>query len=302
MAHKLFSPLKAGALELQHRLVRECGPAKPAGNSRAGTVIEPDSGPWSQGGLVIFDPKVGLGLSDRFASRQAPTPEDARAWCRVAEAAHDDEQKIVLRLGGIMEAMPEPMDLSQRMEPERLIASCRFAAENALGMGFDGVELDGSAGTVTDLLLNPETNRRADRYGGPLIQRLNFLDELVEVLVRACGGDRVGARLAPFTMRCAAGEALATVTAALQILRDREVAYVHFTDVPAIGFERAMLQPLPVGADRLRSAYPGTLMASGAHTLASATTLIESRWADAICFKVWPPPREPILRRAGPVS
>ncbi len=63
------------------------------------------------------------------------------------------------------------------------------AAERAKRAGFDAVEVLGSAGYLISQFLSPVTNRREDRYGGPLENRMRFGIEVVEKVRKAVGPD-----------------------------------------------------------------------------------------------------------------
>lgn len=61
------------------------------------------------------------------------------------------------------------------------------AADRAKRAGFDAVEILGSAGYLISQFLSPMTNRREDRYGGSLENRMRFGVEVVEKVRRAVG-------------------------------------------------------------------------------------------------------------------
>jgi len=63
------------------------------------------------------------------------------------------------------------------------------AAERAKKAGFDAVEVLGSAGYLISQFLSPVTNKREDRYGGPLENRMRFGVEVVEKVREAVGPD-----------------------------------------------------------------------------------------------------------------
>ena len=71
------------------------------------------------------------------------------------------------------------------------------AARNAMGAGFDGVEVHGANGYLLDQFIESGTNRRTDAYGGPVENRARLLPEVVETVTRVWGSDRVGVRLSP---------------------------------------------------------------------------------------------------------
>ena len=60
------------------------------------------------------------------------------------------------------------------------VAKCfADAAARVKKAGFDGVQLHAAHGWLLSSFLSPYTNRREDRYGGPLRNRLNILKEII---------------------------------------------------------------------------------------------------------------------------
>jgi 2,4-dienoyl-CoA reductase-like NADH-dependent reductase (Old Yellow Enzyme family) len=69
------------------------------------------------------------------------------------------------------------------------------AAMMARAVGFDGLEIHAAHGFLLDEFLSPRYNRRTDRYGGTLENRMRFLLELVRKTKAAVGNDMaVGVR------------------------------------------------------------------------------------------------------------
>ena len=65
-------------------------------------------------------------------------------------------------------------------------------AEGALRVkkaGCDGVELHAAHGYLIQQFLSPETNHRTDEYGGPLENRMRFLNEIIDKIRATCGKD-----------------------------------------------------------------------------------------------------------------
>ena len=79
-----------------------------------------------------------------------------------------------------VEATPE-----QIAELQSKFAEAAFRAKRA---GFDGVQLAGHHGFLINQFLSPLTNRRKDRFGGPLQNRMRFALELVSQVRSAIGG------------------------------------------------------------------------------------------------------------------
>jgi len=63
------------------------------------------------------------------------------------------------------------------------------AARRAREAGFDGVEIMAGAGYQLNRFLSPLTNKRADKYGGSLENRMRILLEVIENVKRKAGAD-----------------------------------------------------------------------------------------------------------------
>ena len=63
------------------------------------------------------------------------------------------------------------------------------AAGRVKKAGADGVELHASHGYLIQQFLSPWTNRRKDKYGGSLENRMRFLLEIIEGVQKECGPD-----------------------------------------------------------------------------------------------------------------
>jgi NADPH2 dehydrogenase len=76
------------------------------------------------------------------------------------------------------------------------------AAENAVRKaGFDGVEIHAASGYLPDQFLQTTSNQRTDEYGGSVENRLRFVLEVVDAMVKAVGANRVGLRISPYMTR-----------------------------------------------------------------------------------------------------
>ena len=131
----------------------------------------PPSDSLLSGGLVIHDPGSLI-----WPGREPPILSEAdrkSIWRDMMDNAKLSRQSSLARLRGDLGLqIPDPLNgilaLTQR-DIEKVIADYVDAAHRAKSSGFDGVELDGSFGSITDLFLMPSTNLRLDRYGGSIV-------------------------------------------------------------------------------------------------------------------------------------
>ncbi|MCF0074955.1 alkene reductase [Dyadobacter sp. CY261] len=72
------------------------------------------------------------------------------------------------------------------------------AAKNAIEAGFDGVELHAANGYLPSQFLAESANQRTDEYGGSIPNKARFVLEVMQELISAVGGDRVGIKISPF--------------------------------------------------------------------------------------------------------
>jgi 2,4-dienoyl-CoA reductase-like NADH-dependent reductase (Old Yellow Enzyme family) len=282
MRNKLFTPINIGAFDLQHRLVLEWPLATDPLDSATNQLVS-SSAPLLSGGLVIHDPGP-LIWPGRAPQTLSEVERINSVWRNVMHNAKVSRQSSLARLRGgpAFQAADQPNGILALTpgDIEKIIGDYVDAAYRVKSNGFDGIELDGSFGSIADLFLMPSTNLRSDRYGGPIVQRLNFVLELVEALTRAFGRDRVGIRLSPFPNGFE--EVRSKVYHdVLSSLHDQEIAYIHLE--LAEYFDAQLLNSAPP-AKALRRAYPGILVTSGQQGLQFAMELVESRWADAVCF------------------
>ncbi|SEB93143.1 N-ethylmaleimide reductase [Nocardioides exalbidus] len=150
---------------------------------------------------------------------------------------------------------PVPRELATDEVPAEA-SSYADAATRAVDAGFDGVELHGANGYLITQFLASGSNRRTDRYGGSVANRIRFAVEAVSGVVDAVGGRRTGIRLSPGSGIWGAEEtdARETYLALLAELAPLDLAYVH---LEATTDEDVLVD--------LRRAWPGTLVVNPVH-------------------------------------
>jgi N-ethylmaleimide reductase len=163
----------------------------------------------------------------------------------------------------------------------------RAATRRAVAAGFDGVEIHAANGYLVDQFLQDGSNRRNDRYGGSVANRVRFLLELVEAAGSVIGPDRVAVRLSPSSsfggMHDSDPQTLFSYVA--QQLNQMNLAYLHVIEPRVQGSENDLARSQDVVAARqIRQHFKGVLLAAGGFTPASAETAVTAGDADLIAF------------------
>ncbi|GAB6094862.1 alkene reductase [Desulfatiferula olefinivorans] len=226
----MFSPITLGALHLKNRLVMA-----PLTRNRAGENLAPgdlNAEYYAQragAGLIVSE---GSQISPQGQGYPG-TPgiyssEQVEGWKTVTRAVHEKGGLMVIQLwhvgrishpllqpGGARPVAPsalapageiftpegpKPFETPRALETEEIqeiVAQFAGAAKLAVDAGFDGVEIHGANGYLIDQFIRDGSNRRTDRYGGSLENRLRFLGEVTGAVCDAVGPDRVGVRLSP---------------------------------------------------------------------------------------------------------
>lgn len=108
------------------------------------------------------------------------------------------------------------------------------SAANAKAAGFDGIEVHGANGYLLNQFLSTHFNKRNDRYGGPLENRLRLAVEVVRAVRNAVGDDyTVGIRLSQGTVTdpdYQLPEGAAGFRQIVEAARDAGANFVHTSD------------------------------------------------------------------------
>jgi N-ethylmaleimide reductase len=213
----LFTPVRAGALSLDHRVVmapltrlRSEPGDKPGALMREYYVQRT-----SPGGLIISEATPVAREGYGYAG--APGIYDdsqIEGWRAVTDAVHAGAGKIVMQLwhvgrqshpdiqpngqtpvapsaiqaegygyaahGPVPFSMPRALE---RHEIPAIIEQFRQGAARAKAAGFDGVEIHGANGYLPDQFLQDGTNHRTDDYGGSIENRARFLLEVTQAAI-----------------------------------------------------------------------------------------------------------------------
>jgi 2,4-dienoyl-CoA reductase-like NADH-dependent reductase (Old Yellow Enzyme family) len=272
---KILTRLELGGVEIAHRAVLDAprDPTRPGLYRRLAT----------PGGLVITSPIAVMPPVWTATSRPGGLLEPAcrDAWRAAVGAVHDEGGRLIARLCCPTGPAPgtgttgAPTDA---IWPEEVLRTCEAAATAARELGFDGVEL---CVVESGPILLPALQGPRDPCEGDTAERsCGLAVEILQGVIDAWGSDRVGLRLSLALVSRQAG-AFDLVCALLAMLNEMEIAFLHLADLELL---RLTGGTRTAAATRVRQAFRWPMMASGPFSVRDAVALVDSRWADAVCF------------------
>ena len=168
--------------------------------------------------------------------------------------------------------MPEEMNLG---EIEQTIADYGEAAKNAIAAGCDGVELHCTSGYLPAQFLSTGTNRRTDKYGGSLENRLRFALEVLQAMISEVGAGRVGIRICPGNPfnDLSDDNPEETFRALIKSINPLDLAYLHVIRMKA-------------GVDNIALAarFDGPVILNDSYDLERGNRALDAEQAEAISF------------------
>lgn len=199
----------------------------------------------------------------------------------LAPSAVKEEGFIRSRQGKIETVTPREMD---QEDISRTIRDFKRAAENAKKAGFDGIEIHGANGYLIDQFLQNGTNKRTDKYGGPVENRSRFLFEVIEKCMEVWPSNQIGLRLSPSGIKGDMHDSdpvklFSYVTAELNKF---QLAYLHLVEplIPVDHLPNYLKEVTPF----YRKIYKGHLISCGNHDFKKAGEMIHQDRADLVAF------------------
>jgi N-ethylmaleimide reductase len=310
----LFTPVEVGPLPLKNRVVMA-----PLTRSRAAKGNVPSAlnalyyAQRASAGLIISEAtQVSQQGQGYIATPGVHSAEQICGWSLVTKAVHVAGGHMVLQLwhvgrishpsfqpGGGLPLAPsairpeaqaftergfEPIPTPRALETEEIpgiVEEHAQAARNALAAGFDGVEVHAANGYLIDQFLRDRTNRRADRYGGSIENRVRFLVEVVDAVAAGVGSARVGVRISPQNMQndIADSDPQTLFNHAASQLAQRGLAYLHVVEGDTSG------NPVPPFDYRaLKRLFGGLVIANNGFDKRRANAAIADGEADLVAF------------------
>jgi 2,4-dienoyl-CoA reductase-like NADH-dependent reductase (Old Yellow Enzyme family) len=166
----------------------------------------------------------------------------------------------------------------------RIVRDYASAARNAIRAGFDGVQIHGANGYLVDQFLRDGANHRADRYGGSVDNRLNFVTEVIEAVAAAIGIERTGIRFSPniHSQGVEDSDPIPLFTALATRLEELKVPWIEL---------REAYQPTSAGAvptapvsPAMRPLYSGKIIVNSDYDGPSGQARLDEGVVDGIAF------------------
>ena len=307
----IFDPVRLGDIHLANRIVMA-----PMTRDRAGPGDVPTEEMalyYSQragAGLIVTEgtqpSPTGKGY---WRTPGIHSPAQVEGWRKVADAVHARGGKIVMQLMHVGRAAvaankgesaetvapsaipcPDPIPgpdgspsaaaMPRALATEEIagvVAEYAAAARNAVAAGMDGVELHCASGYLPMQFLSSNSNRRADRYGGSVENRIRFVVEVLQALADAVGPGRVGFRICPGVAfnGMADADPHETYATLLKAVDAMGLAYVHLIHIPLEGQD---------ALDLVQQHWSGPVIENGGMTRESACDLLARGKASAVSF------------------
>jgi len=177
---------------------------------------------------------------------------------------------------------PVPQEFTDA-EVESTIEEYVQSAKLAIEAGFDGVELHGANGYLIEQFLNVASNKRTDKWGGTIENRMRFAVEIAARTAKAIGAEKLGIRVSPYgvfnSMELDA-DTDALYLALAKKLSELGLAYIHMVDHSAQGAPK----PSPELVKQMREAFKGTFILSGGYDEKRAEADLQEKRGDLVCF------------------
>ncbi|EJW20463.1 NADH:flavin oxidoreductase [alpha proteobacterium IMCC14465] len=310
----LFEAHRLGDIDINNRIVMA-----PMTRSRAGQDDEPTQmtvdyyAQRASAGLIItegvypsYDGKGYVRTPGIVSEKQIA------AWENVCRKVHENNGKIVMQImhcgrvaaaanksdtartlapsarqaagkmytdtdGMVAHDVPEEMTLE---DIEQTINDFANATQNAINIGFDGVELHATSGYLPAQFLSTGTNQRTDAYGGSLEKRLRFTLDVLDAMINRAGAGRVGMRICPGNPfnDLHDDNPAETFAALLDAVSPKSLAYLHVI---------RMDPKINRGVDNIALAqkhFSGPLILNESFDKDAAQKIIESGIASAVSF------------------
>lgn len=211
----LFEPAKIGNFEVKNRFIRS---ATYVGLSdENGFIGEPSvrlikTLAQNEVGLIITANAYVLKSGQRYPNANCiDTDDHIPGFKKMTRAVHETGGRIVMQIGhngvqsklaaqsgedylavSITDNLPDFGRKPKNMQEDdilNIIDAFGQAGRRVREAGFDGVQIHGAHGYLVNQFLSPVTNKRQDRWGGSLKNRMRFVVAVTRAIKTQTGGD-----------------------------------------------------------------------------------------------------------------
>jgi N-ethylmaleimide reductase len=321
MSDSLFSPVKAGPLELPNRVVMSAMTRSRAaeGGLAAGLTATYFSQRASAGLMITGSLSVSPAATGFLGTEGLYTGAQGAAWRQVTDAVHASGGRIAAQLNhcgrlshaSLHEGAPPPGVSTVRAAADVFaftadgtpgpVPASAPAAMNTAGVraviedfaaaavaarrsGFDAVEIQGANGLLAEQFFSPDVNTRTDAYGGSVRGRTRFLLEVAEAVTGAVPGLPVGVKLSPGGQANDIPPYYDWPELHLHVIAELGRLDITYLTLADQGPSQGQGGYDPGFAARARAARDGLLILGGGYTGASAAAAIDEGRADLIAF------------------
>lgn len=139
----------------------------------------------------------GMDLSALSSWAKSATENDTQCWIQLNHPGKQSPKFLskqpvapsAVALGGYLARSFNTPRALENDEIEDIIKRFAFAAKITKEMGFSGVQIHGAHGYLVSQFLSPHHNRREDKWGGTLENRMRFVVEMYKGMREAVGPD-----------------------------------------------------------------------------------------------------------------
>lgn len=214
MLDSVFLPMKIGSCEIKNRFIVSpmvmncCTEDGEATEKYIAYHEEKAKGGW---GLIVtedyaIDPSgksykyiPGLWKDSQILSHKKLTERVHKAGSKIfAQIYHSGRQTTSKDNGGYKVIAPSPIPCPVKKEMphemttaeiEEMVQKFGNAAYRAKQAGFDGIQIHGAHGYLVSEFVSAYSNKRTDKYGGSLYERMRFPLEIIADIRKKCGRD-----------------------------------------------------------------------------------------------------------------
>ncbi|GLK79103.1 alkene reductase [Methylopila turkensis] len=335
----LFSPTRIGAIEVANRVAMAPLTRSRADMNGVHSALAVEYYRQRAGAGLIITEATNISRQGRgYAfTPSIYTNAHVEAWAAVTEAVHAEGGKIVCQLWhvgrmshvSLQENGAAPVSASaiqageliflenQTQAPPSLpralktdevvgvIEDYRNAARRAQEAGFDGVEIHSANCYLLEQFIRDSTNKRDDRYGGSVENRIRLPLEVATAVSEIFGADRTGVRLSPMTRAVGDtpldGDPQGTYGRLAAELGRLGLGYLHCVE----GQTRGPNAAAEFDYKALHAAFGGSYIANNGYDRNLAIEAVASGHADMVAFGrpfIGNPDLVDRLRRAAPLA